>query len=206
MQVVFDASSKSSTGVSLNDLLLVGPTVHSPLFDVLLSFRLYRIALIADVSRMSDKDLHRFVWREDSDKPLRDFRMTRIIFGVSASPFAAKMAVKQNATDLAVRYPLAVDAVNKFFYVDGCLSGADTVSDAIEMQTQLQNLLEEGGFILHKWNSSEKAVLEHVSSDLIDDQSVQLLTDPQQYTRRPWGSSGIPATTTLYTSPTSRKK
>ena len=37
-QAVFDASAKSSSGVSLNDLLLVGPTVHSPLIDVLLRF------------------------------------------------------------------------------------------------------------------------------------------------------------------------
>ena len=34
--VIFDASAKSSSSVSLNDTLLVGPTVHSPLIDVLL--------------------------------------------------------------------------------------------------------------------------------------------------------------------------
>ena len=64
IRAVFDA--KSSTGVSLNDTLLVGPTVHSPLVDVLLRFRLYRIALTTDVSRMyravelteSDHDFH----------------------------------------------------------------------------------------------------------------------------------------------------
>ena len=39
LRVVFDASVKSSTGVSLNNSLLVGPTVHSPLLDVLLRFR-----------------------------------------------------------------------------------------------------------------------------------------------------------------------
>ena len=41
VRAVFDASAKSSTGVSLNDLLMVRPTVHSSLVDVLLRFRLY---------------------------------------------------------------------------------------------------------------------------------------------------------------------
>ena len=38
VRAVFDAS-KSSSGVSLNDTLLVGPTVHSFLVDVLLTFQ-----------------------------------------------------------------------------------------------------------------------------------------------------------------------
>ena len=66
--IVFDASAKSNSGVSLNDILLVGPTVHPPLIDVLLRF-CYQVALITDVSRMyhvmeldqADKDLHRLV-------------------------------------------------------------------------------------------------------------------------------------------------
>ena len=52
LKVVFDASAKSSTGISLNDTLLVGHTVHSSLIDVLLRFRSHRVALIADVSKM----------------------------------------------------------------------------------------------------------------------------------------------------------
>ena len=52
IRAVFDASAKSSSGVSLNDQLLVGPTVHPTLVDVLLRFRLHRIALTSDVSRM----------------------------------------------------------------------------------------------------------------------------------------------------------
>jgi len=43
LRIVFDASAKSATGVSLNDLLLVGPTIHPPLIDVLIRFRFYRI-------------------------------------------------------------------------------------------------------------------------------------------------------------------
>ena len=72
IRAVFDASAKSSTGISLNDTLLVGPTVHSSLLDVLLKFRIHRVALTTDVSKMyravnlamSDRDLHRFVWRK----------------------------------------------------------------------------------------------------------------------------------------------
>ena len=52
VRAVFDASIQSSTGVSLNDQLLVGLTVHSPLVDVLLRFRLHRIAITTDICKM----------------------------------------------------------------------------------------------------------------------------------------------------------
>ena len=75
VRAVFDASAKSVSGVSLNDTLLVGPTIHPPLMDVLLRFRLHCVALTADVSKMyraielteSERDFHRFVWRSKSE-------------------------------------------------------------------------------------------------------------------------------------------
>ena len=39
LRVVFDASAKSTTGISLNDILMVGPNIHPPLLDVLLRFQ-----------------------------------------------------------------------------------------------------------------------------------------------------------------------
>ena len=50
LRAVFDASARSSTGVLLNDLLLVGPMVQSSLVDVLIRFRTHRIALTTDIS------------------------------------------------------------------------------------------------------------------------------------------------------------
>ena len=84
VRAIFDASAKSSTGISLNDTLLVGSTVHPPLLDVLLKFRTHRVALTTDVSKMyravnlalPDSDLHRFVWRKSHNDPLVDYRMT----------------------------------------------------------------------------------------------------------------------------------
>ena len=144
IRVVFDASAKSSTGTSLNDTLLVGPTVHSPLLDVLLKFRTHRVALTTDVSKMyravnlalSDRDLHRFVWRKSPNDPLLDYRMTRVTFGVSASSFAANMAVQQNALDFTMEYPQAANCkvVAESFYVDDGLTGADSEQEAIELQ------------------------------------------------------------------------
>ena len=70
IRAVFDASA---SGVSFNDTLAVGPTVHPQLLDVLLKFRTHKVALTTDISKMyrevqlmeSDKDFHRFVWRQD---------------------------------------------------------------------------------------------------------------------------------------------
>eukprot|EP00731_Ephydatia_muelleri_P025917 Em0018g17a len=157
IRAVFDASAKSSTGTSLNDTLLVGPTVHSSLVDVLLRFRLHCIALVADVSRMyraielteKDKDLHRFVWRNSPTDTLKDFRMTRVTFGVSASSFIANMCVKQNDIDNASEYPLAAQAVKDSFYIDDGLTGAESIETTIQLQQQLQKLFERGGFCCH---------------------------------------------------------
>ena len=128
VRAVFDASAKSESGVSFNETLLSGPTIHSPLIDVLLRFRLHRVAITADVSKMygavhlasEDKEFHRFVWRSTPTDPLRDFRMTRVTFGVSASSFAANMAIKQNALDFEYKFPLASKVVEENIYVDDC--------------------------------------------------------------------------------------
>ena len=41
---VFDASAKTSTGVLLNDRLLVGPIMHSTLLDILPRFRMHEVS------------------------------------------------------------------------------------------------------------------------------------------------------------------
>ena len=64
------------------------------------------------------------MWRSSPADVLKDFRMTRLTFGVSASSFAANMLVNQNALDHAHEYPLAVKAVEESFYVDDALTGA----------------------------------------------------------------------------------
>ena len=42
-RVVFDASAKSSSGISLNDTLMVGPTIQDDLFSIMIRSRKYHL-------------------------------------------------------------------------------------------------------------------------------------------------------------------
>ena len=142
LRIVFDASAKTTSGTSLNDHLLIGPTVHLLLIDVLLRFWKFKVPLTTDVSRMyravrltdNQKDLHRFLWRENPRQQLQDYRMTRLTFGVSASSFAANMALRQNALNHAETHPQAARAALESFYVDDGLMGADSIRGAIQLR------------------------------------------------------------------------
>ncbi|XP_029162976.1 uncharacterized protein LOC114934493 [Nylanderia fulva] len=52
LRVVFDASCKSSTGISLNDVLMIRPTIQQDLVSILLRFRTFAYAFTADVEKM----------------------------------------------------------------------------------------------------------------------------------------------------------
>ena len=52
LRVIFNCSEKSSNGVSLNDILMIGPNVQDDLFDTVQRFRLHRIVMSADVVKM----------------------------------------------------------------------------------------------------------------------------------------------------------
>lgn len=52
LKVVFNASSKTATGNSLNNLMLKGPTIQKELFDIHLTFLTYTFAFTADITKM----------------------------------------------------------------------------------------------------------------------------------------------------------
>ena len=191
VRAVFDASAKSSTGVSLNDTLIIGPTIHPPLIDVLLRFRSHCIALTADVSKMyraiklieEDRNLHCFVWRSSPNDKIQDYRMTRVMFGVAASSFTSNMAVKQNALDFSHEYPMAAKTVETSFYVDDFLTSADDMDTTIILQRELCDLFICGGFLLRKWNSSDDQVLQHIPPNLLESTNVHAISDINTYTK-----------------------
>ena len=94
LRIVMDGSAKNNDGISLNDCLNTGPTVHSSLIGVLIRFRLNSIALIADIEKMflnlkirdEDQNFQKFFWRENSNSPMKILKFTSCLFGLSDSP------------------------------------------------------------------------------------------------------------------------
>ena len=184
LRVVFDGSATTTSGLSLNQALYVGPTIQATLSDTIIRFRKHPVALNADISKMyrevqlssPDRDLHRFIWRESPESELRDYRMTRVTFGVSASPFLAVRTLHQTAVDHGEGYPEATQHIQGSFYVDDYLGGAATPEDAIRLFTEIRDILQKGGFQLRKWRSSSTEVLDQIPKDLQESDPVKQST------------------------------
>ena len=167
LRVVYDASAKSSTGYSLNDMLEVGPTLNPTLQDVLLRFRGYRVAVSADIQKMyreillhpGDRHLHRFLWRANLDSQVEPYCMNRVTFGVTCSPFLAITTLFKIVEDFGESAPLASRHVRDSMYVDDLLAGGDTVEDVLKLYQEMRELLLKGSFNMVKWRSSSPEVL-----------------------------------------------
>ena len=174
LRVVFDANTKSSNSLSLNETLATGPTLYPTLETILLRFRLHKVALSADISKMyravhldpKDRDLHRFLWRKQPTDPFVDLRMTRVTFSVLSSPQLAISALQQVASDFGYLYPMARPLVSNSFYVDDLLTGTDTPEQAQYIFQQTRVLLHKGGFDLKKWRTSSSTVLDSIEPSL----------------------------------------
>ena len=176
LRVVFDASCRSASGVSLNDTLAVGPMLHPTLDKILLRFRTYRVTLSGDISKMyreillspPDKQLHRFLWRPQVDQPIATYCMNRVTFGVASSPYVAVKTLQQAVADFGQDSPMAQYHVHNSFYVDDLLGGSDSIEGALQLYSELTEVLSKGGFTLRKFRSSASEVLKAIPQDLVE--------------------------------------
>lgn len=177
LRVVFDASCKSSSGISLNDALMVGPTVQEDLFSIMLRFRLHRYAFTADIEKMyrmidvdpQDRPLQRIIWREANYQPLKIFELSTVTFGTSSAPYLATKCLQKLAHDSDIMYPAASKCLKTDFFVDDLLSGSEEIAIGQSLCADMCQLLSSAGFNLRKWNSNCPKILELIPNELHDD-------------------------------------
>lgn len=175
-RVVFNASSKSSNGVSLNDTLLIGPTIQYDVIDKINRFRIRKYAFICDVTKMyrqikmseDDWQYQRFVWRDNEDDPIQEFSLSTVVFGEASAPFSAIRTVQQIATDYQESYPLAAEILLDNSYVDDLHQNKDTIKEAIDSRDELTYVMRSAGMELSKWASNCSEILDGMPSDRLE--------------------------------------
>ncbi|KAL5475814.1 hypothetical protein EMCRGX_G025680 [Ephydatia muelleri] len=169
IRIVYDASARSN-GPSLNDTLYVGPSFGQNIMDIMLRFRVYKVALTADIEKAflmikvadEDRDALRFLWLEDvgSEIPrVKVFRFTRVVFGVASSPFLLNATLKYHIQRYSASDQAFISKFQQSIYVDDVTFGACSVNEAFELYTKSKSYLAEGGFNLRKFTSNSTELM-----------------------------------------------
>ena len=177
-RVVFDGSAQKQN-ISLNNSLMVGPKIQDDLFKILLRFRKHKIALSADVTKMyrqialekSSKDFHRIVWRWNANDVLEHFRMTRVTYGIASSSFHSIRSLFEAAR--VISDEIASPIIERDFYVDDLVTGADSVSEGIEMFERIFECLKNSCFEIRKWSSNSMEVLDSIPAPLHETENLR---------------------------------
>ncbi|XP_055633643.1 uncharacterized protein LOC129773985 [Toxorhynchites rutilus septentrionalis] len=182
IRVVFDGSVKNFTGYSLIDALLVGPVVQDDLLSIILRFRTFLVGDIAKMYRQvlihpNDTSLQRILWRFDAADPIETYELLTVTYGLSPSSFLATRTLQQLAVDEGREYSLGAPALQQNFYVDDFIGGAQSVEEAVQLRTELSELLAKGCFELRKWASNQLSVLSGLTSEQIGTQSAIKFND-----------------------------
>ncbi|XP_055632703.1 uncharacterized protein LOC129773154 [Toxorhynchites rutilus septentrionalis] len=170
VRVVFDASAKTSTGVSLNDIQIVGPTIQKDLFDLLIDFKTHNDVLVADIAKMyrqihiayTDTWLQCILWRDSPNDQLKAYRLTTVTYGEASSSFLACRALHEAAEDYRSVNPRIADTIQRSFYVDNLMIGASNADELTETKREIEHALSLHGFPLRKWASNNASVLEGI--------------------------------------------
>ena len=167
-RVVFDASARYN-GISLNDFIYHGPKLQKELFDVLLRFRRYPIALVCDIAEMylqillspTDRSCHRFLWKDlENANEICEYEFTRLVFGINVLPFLAQFVVQHHAQLFQPEYERAAETVLQSTYMDDSMDSVVTENEGVSLYEQLSELWRKAGMHAHKWLSNSQAVLE----------------------------------------------
>ncbi|XP_055603757.1 uncharacterized protein LOC129751989 [Uranotaenia lowii] len=179
LRVVFDASCRTTSGVSLNEALMVGPVVQDDLLSIVLRFRFRKIAIVADIAKMyrmvrmnpADQPLQRILWRFSPEEPVKSYQMTTVTYGTASAPYLATKSLQRLAQDGESSYPAAAAVIKKDVYVDDLMTGTDDPEEGAQLVSAVNTLTNSAGFILRKYCSNSPEILSKIPPELRDERT-----------------------------------
>jgi len=173
MRIVFDASMKTTSGMSLNDHLHCGQKLQQDLPGIVLRFRLHPIVFTTDIKQMfrqinvteTHRPYQRLLYRFSPNEDIQEYEMNTVTFGLRSSPFLAMRTLYQLVQDEGTNDPKIRTIVKRDMYVGDIATGAEDEEEAIKMQQSLVSIFAKGRFELRKWSSNSKKLLENIPED-----------------------------------------
>lgn len=103
--------------------------------------------------------------------------------GTGPAPYLTTKCLQKLATLEMEDFPVASPVAIRDFYVDDLITGANTITEALEIRNQMINLLSRGGFELRQWASNNKSLLNEIPNgdqpnmiiDFENDNNVKIL-------------------------------
>lgn len=171
LRVVFDASSKTSSGISFNDIQHVGPVVQDDLFSILLRYRQYRYAISADVEKMYRqilvqpdlRYLQMILWRDEPSLPLKHYELNTVTYGTASAPYLSTRCLVQLSQDC--NDEKISQLIKENFYVDDFLAGAETEKELSSMINSVTTVLNAACFPLRKFRTNSSMMIENQSNE-----------------------------------------
>ncbi|XP_060868578.1 uncharacterized protein LOC132943558 [Metopolophium dirhodum] len=170
LRVVFDASSRTTSGQSLNSSVYTGQKLQQEITNILIRARVHKFLFTADIKQMyrqiqihaTDRDYLRILWRFEPDSPIQEYRLCTVTYGTSCAPHQALRTMQYLATIEESRFPIAAKVLKNDMFVDDILTGAQSEEDTLFCQQQVIALCAQGKFQLRKWASNLPSILQAV--------------------------------------------
>ncbi|XP_065902448.1 uncharacterized protein [Dysidea avara] len=166
VRIVYDASAHSK-GPSLNNFLQTGPKFNQKVLEILLRFRLYPVAWIADIEKAflmismspqdQSRDVLRFLWVEDpfsTNSDVVTYRFARVVFGVSSSPYLLSSTIRHHLKQYSSSHPELVAKLLESFYVDDLVCGGSNDQEVYEHFSFAIETLSHASFNLRKFTTN----------------------------------------------------
>ncbi len=90
-------------------------------------------------------------------KPNPEFRVlrfTRVMFGVSSSPFLLNATIDHHLKSFSFAKPELVKTLVQSIYVDNVIAGATDEDSALQLYQESKEILRKGGFNLRKFTTN----------------------------------------------------
>ena len=147
-------SSLKFRGISLNDILMKGPSALTDIMNISLGFRSYPVAIVKDISKFynsvasvdRDQHLRRVLHRPGGQGEVKIYKTTTVNFGDKPAGCVAQSALRGTAVNFKQVDPEASRKIIEDSYVDDTITGAEDLEKAVVLSRNMDKIALMGGF------------------------------------------------------------